>query len=517
MRRALVLAVCGIALCRATAVAAPAVRFAIVVGNNAPERAGATALRFADDDALATHRLLGEAGVHSVLLARLDDATARLDPGAHSDGLPRWADLHAAFDRLAAQMQRERAAGREVELLVFYSGHGDVARGEGYVLLEDRHLTRSALAALLARSPANRNHVIIDACKSYFMAFEKGPGGQRAPFAGGFVDPAASTGYLATTGFVLSTSSDRDSHEWDRFGGGVFSHEVRSALRGAADADRDGRISYAELGAFLATASQAIANPRLRPDFLVRPPAGLPANLADTVLGWDGPVASAVELDQPIGHIYVETAAGERVLDVHAAVSERVTLRVPAERPLFLRGDAGGGLDYAIRTAGPVRVSELAGAPFTVARRGAESVAFEQLFAVPFGRDSVRGFADHWTGEQAPAEAPIDDAGRPGATVQTAAGVTALASGALAIGATGWMIERYAAGGSASQAERVRINRSLDRAEIATAIAAPLAAASGALWLYLRVRSHTDDETRLTVLPVAGGAPGISAAIGGRW
>ena len=109
-----------------------------------------------------------------------------------------------------------------------------------------------------ARSPAARNHVFIDACKSYFLAFEKGPGGRRSPYTRSFVD-ASVPSRLTTTGFVLSTSSDRDSHEWERYQGGILSHELRSALRGGADADGDGRVDYAEIGAFLASRQLSIA------------------------------------------------------------------------------------------------------------------------------------------------------------------------------------------------------------------------------------------------------------------
>ena len=90
----------------------------------------------------------------------------------------------APIDDLFARMRAAVARGEQAELLVFYSGHGDVAGGEGYVVLEDRRVTRGDLHDLLARSPAARNHVFVDACKSYFMAFEKGPGGQPPLTAG---------------------------------------------------------------------------------------------------------------------------------------------------------------------------------------------------------------------------------------------------------------------------------------------------------------------------------------------
>jgi hypothetical protein len=498
----------------ASAAADPPARFAIVIGNNQPDHPRAGMLQFADDDALATHRLLVEAGVRSVLLTRLDDATARLHPEARPDGPPAWAALDAEIDRIADAARRARSAGHAVELLVFYSGHGDVAHGEGYVALEDRHLTRTALAALLARAPATRIHVIIDACKSYFMAFERGPGGRRERFTGGFFAPARSAS--ANVGFVLSTSSDRDSHEWERFGGGVFSHQVRSALRGAADLDGDGRISYAELGAFLTVANQAIANPRLRPDFFVRPPDGTAAGLGETLLDWQAAPTASLTIDQPVGHVYVETVGGDRLLDVHAAPDAPITLRLPGEPPLFVRSDDGSGREYVIRTAAPARVSELTIATSAIASRGAEQVAFEQLFAAPFGRDGLRSFVARWTDE--PVAAPVVDRdgdeppGAARATARSIAGFTAVATGGLSLGAAAVMLEQYASHSSASQAARADTNRTLRRVGIAAAVLGATSVASGAVWFGLRATTQ-----RVTTVAVVPGATGVALTIEGAW
>jgi hypothetical protein len=494
-------------------------RFAIVIGNNRAAGPRAGALRFADDDALAAHRLLTGAGVHSVLLTRLDDTSHQLHPGAVPDGLPRWTELLAAFDRLAADMRRERAAGHPVELLLFYSGHGDVEHGEGYVLLEDRHLTRTLLAGLLERSPATRNHVVIDACKSYFLAFEKGPGGHRTRFSESFTVPAElSPARLANTGFVLSTSSDRDSHEWERFGGGVFSYQVRSALLGAADVDQDGRISYAELGAFLTTASQAVANPRFRPDFLIRPPGGTARDLTQTLLGWDAPAGSAVVLDAPVGHVYIETAAGERVLDVHPAPRQELVVRIPDDRPVFVRRDDASS-EYVVAADGPVRVSELAVRPAAIGRRGAAQLAFEALFAVPFGAASVGDFRARWTEPLAAALVADDPGSSALVPARQVAGTTAIAAGALATALSGAAIARYATGQSASQAERVGINRTLRNLEIGAGVLASVAVVSGAVWFVLRDRRPPrDDEIDVTLLPTAGDpAPGMAVMIGRAW
>ena len=59
------------------------------------------------------------------------------------------------------------------------------------------------------------------------------------------------TGYLVGVlpGVVVATSSEAETHEWSRFDGGVFSHELRSGLLGSADLDGDGQVRYDEIAA----------------------------------------------------------------------------------------------------------------------------------------------------------------------------------------------------------------------------------------------------------------------------
>src|SRR5690606_5258777 len=160
--------------CPARAASPPVERFALVIGNNRPDASqpSATTLRYADDDAVASHQLLLDSGAHSLLLARLDDDGGRLWSEPAVRDAPTAAALERAFAALTAAMQGAAARGAEVELLLFFSGHGDVAGGEGFIALEDARLTRSRLFELLSRSPAARNHVFIDACKSYFLVFD---------------------------------------------------------------------------------------------------------------------------------------------------------------------------------------------------------------------------------------------------------------------------------------------------------------------------------------------------------
>lgn len=362
-------------------------RFALVIGSNRAETSASDRLRYADDDAIATHQLLVDAGVQSLLLVAPDEPTRRLNASLRPDGVPRIADIERSFARLAVAIQQVAQRGRPTELLLFFSGHGDVDGGEGYVILQDARWTRSALFALLKRSPAHHNHVVVDACKSYFLVFPRGPGGRRTPYSGALLADAVPA-QLGNTGFILSSSSDRDSHEWERYQGGILSHQLRSALRGAADVDLDRRISYAELGAFLTTANASIDNLRFRPEFVVRPPE---KQLEHALLTWDAERTGTALESSGWGHFYVENARGQRLLDAHPAASQRLALWLPDERPLFVRR-------HDDRAEQVLATNEQAwiGAPLPnnpeLARRGALNLALESLFATPFGPEHVERF-----------------------------------------------------------------------------------------------------------------------------
>lgn len=365
---------------------APVHRFAVVVGSNVGEGVRAAPLAYADDDALAMHELLLEAGVESVLLASPDADTRRLHPHTRPLAPPTLDALRGAVAAQRASMLRARDAGEDVEWLFFFSGHGDVAQGEGFLGLEAGRLTRAVLHDdVLAQVPAVRSHVVLDACRAGAVVGSKGPGGLRLPMPTAF---AADPSWPSNVGFVLSASAAKDSHEWERLQSGVFSYEVRSALRGAADADGDGRVSYAELGAFLETANRTIDNPRLRPDFVTLPPRGK-EGLSLAVLAWP-----ARGVEATLGeHAYVERENGERLLDVHAG--DGVTrLHLPSERPLYFRSHDEAR--EAVLLADATRVDALAAAGDTLRRKGARALALEALFATPFGEAQVDAYVDGW-------------------------------------------------------------------------------------------------------------------------
>jgi len=456
--------------------APPVARFAIVIGNHPPDGDGPEQLRFADDDAVATHQLLLDAGVASHLLVSLDADSQRLHASLSRDGTPSLRDLERVFASISSQMRAHGERGEKTELLLFYSGHGDAEHGEGYVVLEDRHLTRTRLFNLLSRSPATRNHVFVDACKSYFLVYAKGPGGRRTAYAPAFVDSAV-PGQLANTGFVLSTSSDRESHEWDHYQAGIFSYELRSALRGAADVNEDGRISYAELGAFLSVANSSIENPKLRPEFMVRPPS---AGAAGEILGWKLQTAALRLIGPSMGHLYVETARGERLLDVHPAEGEVVNLHLPALRPLFLRKNDESA-EYMLTSLDPVegRIALLTPTVPEVGRKGALNLALRQLFASPFGAANVREFERKLSTEK---PTPAADTSSTHSTLGTVAGWVAIGAGGAALTLSAASLATSLSAKGESQVEIDRHNQRVQTLNIASAVGYAVAGVAGITW-----------------------------------
>src|SRR4029077_6440133 len=125
------------------------------------------------------------------------------------------------------------------------------------------------------------------------------------------------------TGFVLASSSGGATHEWEEFQGGIFSHEVRSGLLGGADTNGDGRITYAELTAFVRVANQPVRNDRYRPEILARAPSNGDDVLLDLGDALGGKVRFAAGL---VGRHVLEDGLGVRWADVHPGPRQALTL-----------------------------------------------------------------------------------------------------------------------------------------------------------------------------------------------
>ena len=390
-----------------------AARFAIIVGVNQSVDGDARPLRYADDDAAAYLELFRALGARTYLLSRFDDGTRRLHPQAVAEGLdPRRRELDRLIEQVAADVALARRRGVPTLVYFVYAGHGSVENGRGYLALEDARLFGADLEQLIVdRVGGAETHFLVDACYSVFLAMRRGPGGERRE-AHGF----SALGGLAArpgVGLLLSTSSARESHEWSEFQAGVFSHEIRSGLLGAADADGDGQISYREIAAFVQRANSPIPNERFRPDVYAKEPTS-GRNLLDLRTG----LARRLELDgKHPGHYFIEDARGVRLADFHNARGQLLHVMRPAGAgPLYLRrlgGQAEGDLEYVMDAAPAVlRLGDLRAQPLTTVARGAAQDSFRLLFSLPFSQQNVDEFVEP---PAVVVEAPAADAAPPAA------------------------------------------------------------------------------------------------------
>ncbi|MGM0578469.1 MAG: hypothetical protein ACQEXJ_22285 [Myxococcota bacterium] len=245
-------------------------RFAVVVGHNDSGDPGLEPLSYADDDALRYGALMRAIADRVIVLAEPDEETRRLGlPGADSARPPTRHAVLGALDEIRAAMDAAREEGDRPVLYFVFSGHGSYdAEGRGFVWLDGGRLTtRDLYRHLFAPSDGDPVILMVDACNAALLVHSRGAARRRAA--------RPSTLKLEeypNVGVVLASSSVGEVHEWGRYLAGVFSHEIRSGLLGAADLDDDRRVTFAELAAFVASANAEVLNPEIRLKPYIRPP-----------------------------------------------------------------------------------------------------------------------------------------------------------------------------------------------------------------------------------------------------
>ncbi|HEY8079696.1 MAG TPA: caspase family protein [Labilithrix sp.] len=360
--------------------------FAVIIGSNRSVDADLQPLKYADDDAARYVDLFRLLGARTYLLARLDENTTRLHPQAAAEAiLPRSAELERTLAQAAADVAQARARGVETLFYFLFAGHGSVRNGEGYLGLEDERLTGRDLATkVVAKVNADRFHFIVDACDSYLVAYPRGPGGERRPAP--TLEKTSGLGDDPRVGLLLSSSSHRESHEWDGFQAGVFSHEVRSGLYGAADADGDGHVTYREIAAFVARANAAIPNERFRPEVHAHAPRD-----AQALVDLTGRLNRRVEIDgKHAGHYILEDARGVRIAETHTAPGSTVFLLRPAPSGHEYLRRVDDDTEYVLPADREiVALADLTPDEPRVRERGAAHEAFDLVFTEPFDESAV--------------------------------------------------------------------------------------------------------------------------------
>jgi hypothetical protein len=479
-------------------------RFALVMGHNRPPRPDLPTLRYADDDAVRWSVLLRTHGARVELLTELDEESQRLyGTAVPAPAPPSSAAMTAAMARLAEAMRSARAAGQRTAFYFIYAGHGDSDdAGQGSLSLSDGPLSRAAFARqVLAASPADTNHVFIDACRAFYFVYDRGPGGTRQPFPGRYFGSGLASAFR-NTGFLLATSSGAPSHEWEEFQAGIFSHEVRSALLGAADADGDGRIGYRELAAFLEVANRPVRNERYRPAFTIKAPLDGDGTLLDLGDATGGEILLPATAD---GHRLLEDPLGVRWADLNPAPGQAVTLRLPAppwEAPQFFLRRPNGDGELRIPAGRRLSAAELPVERSATLRRGAAHEAFSHLFSLPFALDDVTSAPPLTVEAEAPPPPRVGALRRVGAWVAVGVGTIGLGTaGFLALDA------RRLADPHASGLSRPELNdgiASRNRWAVVSAASGALLVAAGAGVLIHDWRAAGHATATVTPLPGGG-------------
>lgn len=406
-------------ICLALLIAAPAVAtaevpaqpkrtYAVVVANNGSVDAGVKPLRYADDDGARFYEMFSSMTDEAHLLTTLDADSQRVFANlAPSTQAPTRENLKARIASVAAKIEKDRAAGIETEVYLVFTGHGNVDDGgEGYLSLADGKLRRSDLQRDIIRPlGADYTHLIIDACHAYFMVRSRGGADDEwqddrsgetldVAFDAFLTDRSDEAAALPTVGVILSTAGTAEVHEWSKFRGGVFSHQLRSGMLGAADANADGKVTYVELEAYLVAANVAVTNPRARINVFAEPPAQDKNRALSRVDGYRD--ATTLVIPQGVGGRYhIEDARGLRYADMHvdpaAATSIALLHRPTTGGPYYLRTDKAQAT--VALTEPEVRSPQLAFVERKEQSRGSVEESFRtSLFATPFGPAFVAGY-----------------------------------------------------------------------------------------------------------------------------
>jgi hypothetical protein len=216
------LAALVLALALPATAGAAAGRVAVVAGMN-QGAAGRPRLWFAEKDAERFERALVELGDFSP-----DGVELLRGPTAGA--------FREALARAESRIQAARATGERTLLLVFYSGHA----GAGGLEFGAERVGYDELKEVAARSSAEAKVVVVDACEAGALTQVKGARAEAR------IDFALPTDEVRGTAFIASTAVGEAAQESAAIGGSFFTHHLEVALRGAGDADGDGRVTLAE-------------------------------------------------------------------------------------------------------------------------------------------------------------------------------------------------------------------------------------------------------------------------------
>ncbi len=369
-------------------------RYAVVIGVNLPANSSQATLRFADDDAVRFYELFRAVGNRAVLFSVLDEETQKLSPQTVKIAkTPSKARVLKEIESMFSRMVRDNKDGFETEFYFVYSGHGYADDyNEGHLMFVDGTMSRSDFYDdILTKSTASVNHIIIDACDAYLFVQSRGDEMEEVlnKNANKFID-AQTLNRFPNTGAILSTAAVAQTHEWSEIGAGVFSHGVRSALLGAADADGDAKVSYQELDAFVVSVTSAVTHARANRAIFVSPPK---KDRRRAVIDLSDVRTQKLYLSKDVaGRISVADQSGRRYADVNKGKGYANAMLLLPGNEYFVKWRS---LEFSVpRKSSEIDLASLYGRPSKIGDRGSGiGKAYSLgLFAVPYGPELLEGF-----------------------------------------------------------------------------------------------------------------------------
>jgi hypothetical protein len=201
-----------------------AATFVVAVGNNYG-REDEPRLQYAEEDATDFADVLKKlgrvSGENTILLTGEDAET-----------------LRGVLLRMNARIRQSQGDGAsEHALIIYYSGHAD-ATG---LHLGGTNMAFDELKTIVESSSARVRVLIVDSCQSGGITRIKGAV-PAEPFAIRIDDRLEAEG----TAIITSSAGSEDSQESETLGASFFTHHFVNALRGAADKDRDSKVTINE-------------------------------------------------------------------------------------------------------------------------------------------------------------------------------------------------------------------------------------------------------------------------------
>lgn len=379
-------------------------RFVVVVGvNSSPANSNLEPLNFADDDAAKYFVIMKRYSEKTYLLTTPDSDTQKRFPQISGYAVvPSKDNLKNFLSKIYGEIAEVKKKGFSTDLMFIYSGHGIFLDDrEGALTLSDGVISRTELYDyVIKESPADFNHLIIDSCNSYFMVNQRGEKEEWKKQSTGVVRSDAVRNFFSgydlssypNTGVVLSTSSEADSHEWNRIRSGVFSHELLSGIIGAADVNEDGKIEYSEIKAFLDAANLKVNDTKEKLSIFVKPPAQ-DQRRPLFILG--GISENAVlKIPKNIkGRFFIENSSGTRYFDMNKTDEQSVSIMLVPEI-LYYLVDNTNSLVYKIENVlqGEIFFNRLKAEKEGVKSKGISDDKLKAaLFAQPYGISFYKG------------------------------------------------------------------------------------------------------------------------------